>query len=275
MKNNMKLRKIILVVLAALILSAFTVAAYAAPSMKRDKDTFEINEGVSDEILSQVKAEMGQVDQSKLRFILKKITNEDLAKLCAAFPDTVIISIQNSMNLSSLAPVAGLKGLQNMQLMANRVKDAAPLAGLTEMRRLDLIFNTFPGPDLKWMSGMTKLTNIKIGANLKGASSLEGIPSLPGLREIEISNAEIADLTPLVEALPALRKINFQAGTIHDLTPLTKLANLEELDLRRVEVKDLSPLAGCPKLKKVIVTKGVFSDTELSGFAGGVQVDQR
>jgi Leucine-rich repeat (LRR) protein len=138
------------------------------------------------------------------------------------------------------------------------VVDLLPLAGLTEMRSLDLSAK-FTTPDLKWMSGMTKLTKISIkGGDSRLLTSLEGIPSLPGLKEFYLQNAAPADLSPMVHSLPALEKLTLFWCTLQDLTPLTKLGNLKDLNLYGSAVKDFSPLAGCPKLVKLMyyATKG-------------------
>lgn len=238
------------ILLAVMVVSLTCGVAQAAPSVKRNNNSFAIVEGVNDEILAQIKAEMGEVDQKKLGFALKTITDADLAKLCAAYPGMDGLTIEASKELTSIAPVAGLKGLRGIKLSGNnKVADFTPLAGLTEMLVLDLAAEEM-GPDLKWMSGMTKLTRIGIraGGNL---TSLEGIPSFPTMKEVTINSGNFADLGPLVTALPGLEKVNLQHNTIADLTPLASLANMTKLDLYGAKVKDFSPLAGAAKLREL------------------------
>jgi internalin A len=225
--------------------------AFAAPSVKRNKDTFEISEGVNDEILTQIKAEMGEVDAAKLGFRLRKSKEEDLAALCKAYPNMVSINIGDK-EITSIAPLAGLKGLQSITMSGTMVEDLTPLAGLTEMLEIDIAGDALTTPDLKWMSGMTKLTKITIKApeKTRTLTSFEGIPSLPNLKKVEINGAAPADFTPLVTALPALEEAMFRNTIIKDLAPLAKLENLKDLRLSGSTVKDFSPLAGCPKLQK-------------------------
>ena len=80
---------------------------------------------------------MGKADQAKLGFKLSKINDEYLAKLCKAYSDMVNIYIPSD-GVTSLAPVAGLKGLQSITLNPTKVADLTPLAGPTEMRVLDV-----------------------------------------------------------------------------------------------------------------------------------------
>ena len=267
----MRLGKILLIVM---LLSFVSSTVYAAPTVKRSKDVFIIEEAVNDDILAKIKAEMGQVDQQYLSFALKKITNDDLAKLCAAYPGIDGLTIENSKDLTSIAPVAGLKGLRGIKLGDTKVADLSPLAGLTEMQVLELSGKEL-GPDLKWMSGMTKLTNIGISAG-KALVSFEGIPQLPKLQRIKLNSAAPADLTPLL-ALPALTSIDFNGCTIKDLSPLAKLPNLTDLNLYGVTVSDFGPLSEAPHLKKLTyyATKGADYSTlgkltQIENLQGGL-----
>ena len=233
----------------AALLALCVATALAEPSVKLSSNTFTIAEGVTDAILEQIKADIGKVDKAKLAFELKKIKNEDLAKLVAAFPEMTSLNISDSKELDSLAPVAALKNLTSIRTSSIAVADLAPLAGLTQLKSLELSGDQF-GPDLKWMTGLTNLTNISISAGKK-LTSFEGIPSLPALKRIYIHGAAPADLTPLVTALPGLEYLTLNGCTIADLTPLTALAKLEDLSLYGSTLKDFSPLAGCAKLRKL------------------------
>ena len=122
----MKLGKILLTLI---ILTLSAGLAHAEPSVKRNDNTFVIKEGVTDQILSQIKSEMGEVKAEKLGFYIEKITNDDLAKLCAAYPQTVGLTIEKSDGLTSIAPVAGLKGLRGIKMHETAVVDLSPLAG--------------------------------------------------------------------------------------------------------------------------------------------------
>ena len=251
----------------------------AAPTLKLTRNTFEIAEAVDADILAQIKAGIGKVDQGKLGFSLSKIKDDDLAALCAAYPATTDLSIRDSAGLTSIAPVAGLKGLTSMRLEgSHKVADLTPLAGLTGMQSLDLTGSEF-APDLKWMSAMTKLTRVTVkGYNAsKKITSFEGIPSLPALKSVNLGNTTPADLTPLVSALPALETLDLSYCVIKDLSPLAKLARLKELNLYGAEVKDFSPLAGAAALRKLTyyaVTGADFSTlgklTQVENLQGGL-----
>jgi internalin A len=260
----MKLWKALLTVM---VLSLACGAAFAEPSVKRSGNSFTVVEAVNDEILSQIKAEMGQVKQEQLGFRLEGIKDEDLAKLCAAYPHTVTLSIASD-KITSIAPVAGLKGLTRLsvQNISGTLTDPTPIAALTELRNLDVMLRKITVPDLKWMSGLTKLTfdiRLELGwvGEPIGLTSFEGIPPLPKVTLCTIKFAAPADLTPLVKALPAVENVTLEHNVIQDLTPLAQLAKLERLILTSSTVKDFSPLGGHPTLEKLNINrvKGVSS----------------
>ncbi|MDR0826829.1 MAG: hypothetical protein LBN33_02980 [Desulfovibrio sp.] len=266
--------------------------ALAAPSVTGGSNGFTIKEGVDDAVLKQIKEGLGQVKPGQLTFRLQKVTDADLEKIVAAYPDLVGLGIESSPAVTKLDPLAKIKKLQTLQLekinaadlapLANltdllKVKikncksiaslaglakatkitdleiadiaatDATPLAGLTELTRLviDIRFN-----DLKWMAKMGELTYITLSGG-KNPISLEGLPSLPSMKQIALKRVAPTDLAPLAAALPNLTKIDFNGAVLPDLTPLTQLAKLDDLDLYGATLKDFSPLAGCPSLKKV------------------------
>ncbi|MBQ1539881.1 MAG: hypothetical protein II132_01815 [Desulfovibrio sp.] len=279
----------------------------AAPQAKLNGSNFAISEGVDDSVLSQIKADMGKVKEpSKLGFALSKVKDEDLAKLCQAYPDMYALNVTSSKDLTSLAPLAGLKklealgldvgvadlsplagltGVKTLKIVDKSVTDIAPLAKLVNVLKLDLNLESVAdfsplagmtkleavdvkgkamGPDLKWMSGMKQLRRFSVtgnsigGPNEKKLVSIEGLPSLPNLKDATLSGAAPKDLSPLAAAFPSLTRLSLSYCAISDLAPLTKLAKLKDLSLYGAHVKDFSPLAGCPALEKVTyyATKG-------------------
>ena len=272
----------------------------AAPQAKLNGSNFVIAEGVDDNVLSQIKADMGKVKSpAELGFALSKVKDEDLARLCQAYPDMHALSVTGSKELTSLAPLAGLKklealgldvgvadlsplagltGIKTLKIADKSATDIAPLAKLVNVLKLDLNLENVAdfsplagmtkletinvqgksmGPDLKWMSGMTHLRRVSVtgysfGApNEKKLVSIEGLPSLPNLKDATISGAAPADLSPLVQAFPNLTRLSLSYCAVGDLAPLAHLAKLADLNLYGAHVKDFSPLAACPSLAKL------------------------
>ncbi len=220
--------------------------APAEPFVELDGSTFTVNEAVNDQILAQIRADMGKLEnKSELAFKLEDISNEDLAKICALYPRMIGLDVISD-KVTDLSPLAKVTDLMELHLEV-KAADFSPLKGLTGLTGIHADSAQL-GPDLSWMSGMTGLEKVVIRSD--AALSLKGLPSLPQLEEIVLS-AEIDDLTPLVEAMPALRSIDLKGAVIADLSPLSKLDSLEEVNLYGATVKDFSALAACPKLEKL------------------------
>ena len=228
--------------------------AFAAPSARQSGDGFMIKEGVTDEIMAQIAAEKGKIKSNHLIFRMEKVTDADVQKICAAYPDMTGIMIEKSKAVTTLAPLAALKKLQRVKLDDLTASDLSPLAGAVEMRDFE-VTTAFSSPDLKWMSGMTKLTRLVLNNRSGGSlTSLEGLPSMPGITTGTFTGEGMkpADLTPLVTAMPKLKVLKFTNAIMPDLTPLGKLADLADLDFYGANVKDFSPLAACANLKTLM-----------------------
>ena len=71
--------------------------AWAAPSVKRSGSTFTITEGATEEVMAAIAKDIEQTKSEFLEFKLEKFTqNEDLAKICAAYPEMVSLQIKKS-----------------------------------------------------------------------------------------------------------------------------------------------------------------------------------
>jgi len=257
--------------------------ANAAPGFKISdkKDSVTIQEAATPEFITEIKKVVG--DGKDVEFRLEKTdSNDDLARVCDAFPNMNGLNIDQPKTLTSIAPVSKLKSITRFTLNYAKVSDFSPLSNLTTLTRIKIsgnnVNNGMMGPDLKWMSKLTNLTDIHIAGpgHLKTFVSFEGIPSLPKLTSATFAGGAPASLEPL-HALPGLTKLDLTNCTIADLTPLTKLTALRELSLYGVTVKDFSPLAALPKLEKLkyYATKGADYSTlgkltQLKELTGGL-----
>ncbi|MCL2768302.1 MAG: hypothetical protein FWE49_06225, partial [Synergistaceae bacterium] len=257
--------------------------AHAAPSVRISdkKDRVTIQESVTAEILAQVKKEVAEGGAGVV-FVLQKINEADLATICEAFPGMKELEIDGPTTLTSIAPVAKVKGPARFTLKGGTVTDFSPLSDLTTITNLEIrgnnMENGMMAPDLKWMSKLTNLTRLSIGAPSKLGTlvSFEGIPSIPKLTSAAISGGVPADLTPL-QALSGLTSLELTNSTIADLTPLTGLPKLGVLSLYGATVRDFSPLAGCPALKELTYYATQGSDystlgkvTQIETLKGGL-----
>ena len=126
----------------------------------------------------------------------------------------------------SVAPLAGLKGLQTLRLYHTPVSDLTPLAGLKELQELDLSYTQ--------------------------VSDLAPLAGLKELQELDLYNTQVSDLAPLA-GLKELQTLNLIGTQVSDLAPLAGLKKLEALDLRSTSVSDLTPLIGMNKLTVYLI----------------------
>lgn len=177
---------------------------------------------------------------------MEKISDADLAKAVALLPDVTKVNIE-SKTLTDLSPLAKLGKLESLVLKTEAASDFAPLAGLTGLTNLQV---TAPVTNLAWMGKMTALETIIIDGKDK-LTDLQGLPSLPDMKRVDLTHIAPTDLAPLAAALPGLTDLELRYTKIADLAPLCKLAGLERLNLYAAEVADFSPLAACSKLKSL------------------------
>ncbi len=98
-------------------------------------------------------------------------------------------------------------------------------------------------------------------------TSIAGLGTLVNLKELDLKNTRVSDLTPL-KGLPNLKKLELQFSKVTDLTPLKGLPNLRFLALGNTKVSDLTPLKGMPNLQCLYLQNTKVTDlTPLKGLA--------
>ena len=185
--------------------------------------------------------------------------------------------------VSDLSPIAGLVNLKVLDLFGNNVSDLSPLAGLINLEWLTFERNNVS--DLLPLAGLINLRflgfsegNVSDLSPLAGLINLEGLKfhdgnvsdlsplaGLVNLKRVDSWNSPLSDLSPLA-GLTKLEKIDFCHGDISDLTPLAGLIGLKELYFVANEISDISPLAGLTELTRLNFESNHISD--ISPLAG-------
>ena len=133
-------------------------------------------------------------------------TNEDAAftearrRIAGGVPK---LNFSDLTALRTLPPeIAGLTGLQRLDLTATGVTDLAPLAGLTELQWLYL---TSTGvTDLAPLAGLTGLRGL--GLTATGVTDLAPLAGLTSLRCLVLGPDDDIDLSPLA-GLPEMKTV--------------------------------------------------------------------
>ncbi len=176
--------------------------------------------------------------------------------------------------MTDLSPLRGMK-LQALIMSKTGVSDLRPLAGmpltLLDCRDCSKLM------DLSPLRGMPLVELNVGGTSVVNLAPLAGAP----LKKLSVQFTKVSDFTPLSQ-MASLEELNFESTSITDLTPLTKLhltwlncnytkitsiaplsgQPLRFLGLRQAGVTDLSPLADCATLDKLILPDA-FGDLSL------------
>ena len=123
--------------------------------------------------------------------------------------------------------------LSSIRIDGSKVSDLSPIAGLTQLKKIDIDFTDPPSiiHDAKQLSRLVNLTFL----------ALHGVE----------------DLTPLA-GLPKLEQLFVSHSNIRDLSPLAGLINLELIQMSGALISDLSPLAGLTKLEHYIFPAEIY-----------------
>ena len=161
----------------------------------------------------------------------------------------------NSNSISDISPLAGLTNLERLDLEKNSISDISVLAGLTNLTWLNLAYN--PISDISPLAGLTNLTELTLSNN--SISDISPLAGLTNLTWLNLTYNPISDISPLT-GLTRLTSLSLENHPLSDLSPLAGLTNLTELNLERSSLSDLSFLAGLTNLRQLDLHKNLISD---------------
>ena len=158
--------------------------------------------------------------------------------------------------ISDISPIAGLTELRELEINRNTISDISPVRGLTNLTLLVLKGNQIS--DISPIAGLINLRRLYLDDNLfSDLSPLRGLTNLEGLHFSE--NKDVSDLSPLA-GLVNLKTIGSWGHSISDLSPLAGLTQLEVISFCGGNISDLTPLVGLPKLKELYIAGEKVSD---------------
>jgi len=100
----------------------------------------------------------------------------------------------------------------------------------------------------------------------KAVKSLKGLEKCSALALLELTDGEIADLSPIKD-LTNIQSLTLARNKITDISALTGLTNLQYLDLTGNAVADLRPLANLKSLNSLYLSSNKIADlTPLAGL---------
>jgi Leucine-rich repeat (LRR) protein len=170
----------------------------------------------------------------------------------------------NDTQVSDLAPLTGLTGLMTLSFDNTQVSDLTPLSGITWLQMLSL--ENTPVRDLAPLQRFTELRSLSFGRTQIG--DLDPLRGLTGLKNLRLESTPVSDLAALQE-LTELQGLWFHNTQVNDLSPLQRLTGLLGLWFNSTKVTDLTPLATMRGLQYLSLRNTQVSDlSPLKGMAG-------
>ena len=139
--------------------------------------------------------------------------------------------------LSTLSGLESARGLTDLNLSENTVRNLEPLASLQELQNLVLSQNALT--NLTALSGLSKLRTLDVSYNV--LTSLAPISTCAELNTLMANNNQLTRLEG-VDSLPLLEKLYLQKNSLSDVSILSSCTNLVDLDISSNSISDISAL---------------------------------
>ncbi len=167
-------------------------------------------------------------------------------------------------SVSTIDPrLCRLQKLTGLCLGDNYITNVSALAGMPGLEELDVSYN--PISDLSPLAGLSRLQSLSVsGCPARDLAPLGALGTLTGLRCSECCLSDASFAAPLT----ALEQLDLGGNDITDLSPLAGLTALTVLKLDgNKSLSDLSPLSGCTALEALWLR-----DTAADGYTAGLSL---
>lgn len=136
---------------------------------------------------------------------------------------------------------------------------AANYADLRHMPFLEsLTIENGTADQLKYISGMSNLAELKVANTEVSQEELGIIGGLTKLKNLTLQNCKLSGIAPLKTAV-ALEYLDLSGNTFRSIDAVSGMTALKELYLQSNAVTDLSALSGCTTLTKLDVSSNALS----------------
>jgi hypothetical protein len=189
------------------------------------------------------------------------------------------LPIAISRQITDLAPLSEISGIETLSLQGARITDCDGLGGLTSLRSLDL-----SNSHLESLVGLSPLIELEeLDISFTPIKFLEPIKSLSKLTKLILSGVQVSDFGPvgylpnlkvldlgrtnftdlgLLSLCSKLEHLNLSNTQVSVLNTLDKLYNLQALSLLGVEINDIDSVLNLPKLRELHVSDLKDSDRD-------------
>lgn len=180
--------------------------------------------------------------------------------------DTKILDLSNR-ELTDLTPLTQLNALESLTLTGNKISDLQPLSSLTSLTYLHLGNNKIT--DLSPLTSLTALRSLYLDGN--ESPDLSVLETMKSLTTLSIRGMELTkdQLESLRSALPNCNVYCDEDSIVEEITlaGITFMSDITELDLRSLNISDISELAKCTQLTKLDLRDNEITNIDaLSGL---------
>ncbi len=184
-----------------------------------------------------------------------------LAKTSGLLTLVMAGEIGNKWGISDMGFVAGLKGLQQLNISYNQISEIRGLEGLSALQQLDLTSNQIS--KISGLEGLSALQELDLSSNQ--ISEISGLEGLSALRQLDLSSNQISEIKGL-EGLSALQQLDLSSNKIGEISWLEGLSALQQLDLSSNKIGEISGLEGLSALQQLSIGGNQIS--EIKGLEG-------
>ena len=170
--------------------------------------------------------------------------------------------------ISDISPIAGLINLRELEINRNTISDISPVRGLTNLTLLTLKDNQIS--DISPIAGLINLQRLYLDDNL--ISDISPIAGLVELHRISLNRNPVSDMSPL-SGLKNLNHLSMNDTFISDISLVRSLPSLTIFGFRSTQVSDLSPLAGLINMTALGFSNKSESISDLSPLAGLINLE--
>ena len=149
----------------------------------------------------------------------------------------------SELGLSQIWEVERFTELERLDLSGNSITNVSPLAGLVNLRVLDLSNNQVS--NLWSLSGLYNLERLNLSGNK--VIDVQALAWLPNLKVLLLDRNDITDMWPLAGSMK-LENVGLRENKIRDVSALQDLPELRRLDLTGNPTVDISPLGDIESL---------------------------
>jgi Leucine-rich repeat (LRR) protein len=181
------------------------------------------------------------------------VSDKEFAQL-AAVPTLAVISMNGITQVKSLQPIAGLIQLKTLEMDATSFTDAEfhHLAGLTNLGFLDLDLREASGAGLAHLKGLPKLSIMELHGGLLSEDSAKAISELTSIKTLRLGSLirrKNEKHLAAIGTMPNLESLSLTASQLgpETFSAVSKLPKLRTLDLRdsQIDNRGFAFLAPC------------------------------